>query len=46
MHRARTVLTVRTDGSAPPAAEVNMPYAIHPAMGLQAKAGEVRQQSW
>ena len=45
MHRSRTVLTARTRGRAPPAAEVNMPHAIHPAMGPQAKAGEVRQQS-
>jgi hypothetical protein len=45
MHRSRTVLTVRIHGRAPPAAEVNMPHAIHPAMGLQAKAGEVRQKS-
>ena len=46
MHRSRTVLTVRTHGRAPPAAKLNMPPAIHPAMGPQAKAGEVRQQSW
>ena len=45
MHRSRTVLTARTHGRAPPAAEVNMPHAIHPAMGPQAKAGEVRQKS-
>jgi hypothetical protein len=45
MHRARTVLTLRTHGRAPPAAEVHMPHAMHPAMGPQAKAGEVRQQS-
>jgi hypothetical protein len=45
VHRSRAVLTARTCGSAPPAAEVNMPYTILPAMGPQAKAGEVRQQS-
>src|SRR4051812_35358249 len=45
MHRSRAVLTARTRGGAPPAAEVNMPHAIHPAMSPQAKAGKVRQQS-
>jgi hypothetical protein len=46
MHGSRAVLTARTRGRAPPATEVNMPPAMHPAMGPQAKAGKVRQQSW
>jgi hypothetical protein len=44
MHRSRTVLTARTRGRAPPAAEVNMPRAINPAMGPQAKTGEMWQE--
>jgi hypothetical protein len=45
MHRGGAVLTARTHGRPPPAAEVNMPYAMHPAISSQAKAGEVGQQS-
>jgi hypothetical protein len=41
MPRSRVVLTARARGRAPPAAEVNMPPAIHPAISPQAKAGKV-----
>jgi hypothetical protein len=45
MHRSGAVLTTRTRSRAPPAAEVHMPPAMHPARGPQTKMGEVRQQS-
>jgi hypothetical protein len=45
MPRSRAVLTVRTHGRAPPAAEVNRQRAMHPTMGPQTKAGTVRHQS-